>query len=121
MPGCWWSAAVPWAILGRHITSSSPADSPPRHLAQRLSGQEFGVGHSRTPLTQGDQHPPGQVLPQLLALGTFATFLEPRTSAALCASCLPTADPSLMLTSFEPSHVPLTTRLLPAVTETETT
>ena len=68
--------------------ASSPADSPPRHLAQRLSGPEFSVGHGRAPLTQGDQHQPGQVLHQLLALGTFTTSLELRTSAALCASCL---------------------------------
>ena len=67
--------------------ASSPADSPPHHLAQRLSGPEFGVGHGRAPLTQGDRHPPGRVLQQDLALGTFTTSLELRTSAALCASC----------------------------------
>jgi hypothetical protein len=66
--------------------ASSPADSPPRHLAQRLSGPEFGLG--RAPLTQGDQHQHGQVLQQLLALGTSTTSLEVRTNAALCASCL---------------------------------
>jgi hypothetical protein len=80
----------PRTIPGWHITSSSLADSPPRHLAQRLSGPEFGVGagHGRAPLTQGDQHPPGQVLQHLLALGTLTTSFEQRTSAALCASCL---------------------------------
>ena len=34
--------------------ASSPADSPPRHLGLRLSGPEFGVGHGRVPLRQGD-------------------------------------------------------------------
>ena len=53
--------------------ASSPADSRPRHLAQRLSGPEFGVGHGPAPLMQGDRHPPGHVLQQLLALGTFTT------------------------------------------------
>ena len=31
--------------------ASSPADSPPRHLGQHLSGPEFGVGYGRAPLT----------------------------------------------------------------------
>ena len=89
MPGLLAGAAsVPRTIPGCHITSSSPAASPLRHLAQRLSGPEFSVGHGRAPLTQGDQHQPGQVQQQLLALGTFTTSLELRTSAALCASCL---------------------------------
>jgi len=70
------------------VRLSSPADSPPRHLGQRLSGPEFGVGHGSAPLTQGDQHQPGQALQQLLALGTLTTSLELCTSAALCASYL---------------------------------
>jgi hypothetical protein len=70
--------------------ASSPGDSSHRHLGQRLSGPEFGVGHGhgRAPRTQGDQHLPGRVLQQLLVLGTFTTSLELRTSAALCVSCL---------------------------------
>ena len=91
---CWWSEASvrgPFRAatsLRAHGQTLRPVIS--RNVMQQVADPERRVRcrPRPRPAQQGDQHPPGQVLQQLVAFGTFTTSLEMRTSAALCASCL---------------------------------